>query len=48
MRAIKKDENYADLLPIEMEVAFDSEVKSKLFMNKRGTIVCPEETETKQ
>ena len=29
-----------------MEVAFNSEVKSKLFINKRGTIVCPEGTET--
>ena len=28
VRAIKKDENYADLLPIEVEVAFDSEIKS--------------------
>ena len=46
VRAIKKDENYADLLPIAVDVAFDSEVKSKLFINKRGTIVCPEETET--
>lgn len=46
VRAIKKDENYADLLPIEVEVASDSEVKSKLFINKRGTIACPEETET--
>ena len=46
MRAIKKDKNYADLLTVEVEVAFDSEVKSKLFVNEGGIIVCPEETKT--
>ena len=45
-RAIKKDENYKDLLPIEAEVTFDSEVNSKLFIKKKGTIVCPEEAAT--
>ena len=29
-----------------MEVAFDSEVKAELFMNKQGTIIGPEGTET--
>ena len=33
-RAIKKDENYADLIPIEVEVAFDSEVTAELYVNK--------------
>ena len=28
---------------IEVQVTFDSEVKAELFMNRRGTIVGPEE-----
>ena len=43
---IKKDEKYQGLAPIEVEVAFDSAVKAELFMNKQGTIVGPEGTES--
>jgi hypothetical protein len=46
VREIKKDEDYEGLFPIEVEVAFDSEVKTELFMNRRGTIIGPEGTET--
>jgi hypothetical protein len=45
VHGIKKDDDYASLIPVEVKVAFDSEIKSKLFLNKGGTIVCPEETE---
>ena len=34
------------LVPIEVEVAFDSGVKADLFMNAYGSIVGPEGTET--
>ena len=34
------------LVPIEVEVAFDTEVKADLFMNTYGTIIGPEGTET--
>ena len=33
----------AFLVLIEVQVTFDSEVKAELFMNRRGTIVGPEE-----
>ena len=46
VREIKKDENYEGLVPVELEVAFDSEVKAELFMNKQGTIIGPEGIET--
>ena len=37
VRKIKKDENYQGSAPIEVEVAFDAEVKAELFMNKQQT-----------
>ena len=46
MREVKKDEDYQSLAPIEVEVAFYSEVKAELFMNKQGTIIGPEGTES--
>ena len=46
MRELKENEDYRGLFPIEVEVAFKSEVKIALFMNKRGTIIGPEGTET--
>ena len=33
VREMKKDEDYEGIVPIEVEVAFDSEVKAELFMN---------------
>ena len=42
VREVKKKENYKGLIPIEVEVAFDSE----LFMNPYGTIIGPEWTKT--
>ena len=45
-REIKKDEDYQGLFPIEVEVAFDSEVKTELFVSRKGTIFGPERTET--
>ena len=46
VREVKKKESLKGLIPIEVEVAFDSEVKADLFMNRYGTIVGPEGTET--
>ena len=46
MRELKENEDYRGLFPIEVEVAFNSDVKIALFMNKRGTIIGPEGTET--
>ena len=46
MRELKANEDYRGLFPIEVEVAFNSEVNIALFMNKRGTIIGPEGTET--
>ena len=46
MKETKKDENYQGLVPVGVEVAFDSKVKAELFTNKQGTIVGPEGTET--
>ena len=37
---------FKGFIPIEVEVAFDSEVKADLFMNPYGTIIGPEGTET--
>ena len=45
-RELKANEDYRGLFPIEVEVAFNSEVKTELFMNKRETIIGPEGTET--
>ena len=46
VREVKKKESLKGLVPIEVEVAFDSEVKANLFMNTYGTIIGPEGTET--
>ena len=46
VREMKKKESVKGLIPIEVEVAFDSEVKADLFMNRFGTIIGPEGTET--
>ena len=46
VREAKKKENYKGLIPIEVEVAFDSEVKAELFVNPYGTVVGSEGTET--
>ena len=46
VREAKEDEEHHTLIPIEVEVAFDSEVRTKLFMTRRGTIVGPRGTET--
>ena len=46
VREVKKKESLKGLVPIEVEVAFDSEVKADLFMNTYGTIIGPEGTET--
>ena len=46
VQAVKKQENYEGLVPIEVEVAFDSEVKAELLMNPYETIIGPEGTET--
>ena len=39
VREVKKKENYKGLVPIEVEVAFDSEVEPKLSMNPYGAII---------
>ena len=46
VREAKKKENFKGLVPIEIEVAFDNEVKAERSMNPEGTIVGPEGTET--
>ena len=46
VREIKTKENYKGLIPIEVEVAFNSDVKAELFVNPDGTIIGPEGTET--
>ena len=35
VRELKENEDYRGLFPIEVEVAFNSEVKIALFMNKK-------------
>ena len=42
---MKKKENYNGLVPIEVEVAFDSKVKIEFFMNPYRAIIGPEGTE---
>ena len=46
VREVKTKESLKGLVPIEVEVAFDSEVKTDLFMNRYGTIIGPDSTET--
>ena len=46
VREVKKKASLKGLVPIKVEVAFDSEVQADLFMNRCGTIVGPEGTET--
>ena len=46
VREVKINESLKGLVPIKVEIAFDSEVKADLFMNAGGTIVGPESTET--
>ena len=43
---MKAKESLKGLVPIEVEVAFESEVKADLFMSCFGTIIGPEGTET--
>ena len=43
---MKKKESLKVRVPIEVEIAFDSEVKADVFMNPEGTIIGPEGTET--
>ena len=44
VREVKKRESLKGLAPIEVEIAFDSDVKADLFMNPEGTIIGPEGT----
>ena len=46
VRELKKKENFKGLVPIEVEVAIDSEVKAELLMNPERTIIGPEGAET--
>jgi hypothetical protein len=46
VRELKVNEDYRGLFPIEVEVAFNSEVKIELLLNATGTIIGPEGTET--
>ena len=46
VRELKKNEDYKGLIPIEVELAFDSKVKTDLFMNTYGAIIGPEGTKT--
>ena len=46
MREVQEEKEYHSLIPIDVQVAFSSEVKTKLFMTKHGTIVAPKGTET--
>ena len=43
---MKKKDSAKGLIPIEVEVAFESEVEADLFTNRFGTIIGPEGTET--
>ena len=43
---MKKKESVKGLIPIEVEVAFDPEIKADLFMNRYGAIIGPEGTKT--
>jgi hypothetical protein len=46
VREVQEKEEYHTLIPIDVQVAFSSEVKTKLFMTKFGTIVGPKGTDT--
>jgi hypothetical protein len=46
VREVQEKEEYHTLIPIDVQVACSSEVKTKLFMTKFGTIVGPKGTET--
>jgi hypothetical protein len=46
VREVKDDEDMDGVIPIEMQVAFESEVQADLFINKAGTILGPKRTET--
>jgi len=46
VRAIKDNEDMSFASPIEVEVAFDSEVQAQLFINREGTILGPKGTES--
>ena len=46
VREVQEEEEDHSLIPIDVQVAFSSEVKTKLFMTKFGTIVGPKGTET--
>jgi hypothetical protein len=46
VRAVKKRESLAGCKPVEVEIAFDTEVLKSLVMNPEGTIIGPEGTET--
>ena len=35
VREVKREEDYQSLIPIKVEVAFESRVKERLFMNKK-------------
>jgi hypothetical protein len=46
VREVKKKDNLAGCKPVEVEIAFDTEVLKSLVMNPEGTIIGPEGTET--
>ena len=46
VREVKKDEDFDGVVPIEVSVAFESEVQAQLFINRVGTILGPKGTET--
>ena len=38
VREVKDNENFKGIVPIQVEVAFESEVKAELYINPEGTI----------
>jgi hypothetical protein len=46
VREVKKRENLAGCKPVEVEIAFDTEVLKSLVINPEGTIIGPEGAET--
>ena len=46
VREVKKKESLAECKPVEVEIAFDTEVRKSLVMNPEGTIIGPEGTKT--
>jgi len=46
VREVKRDEDFDGVVPIEVSVAFESEVQAQLFINREGTILGPKGTET--